>query len=96
MRSFLLDNNGDVVIKGSDILMVEGSELLAQKVRTVLGTNKGEWFANEDEGIDNRVILGKNHLTAQADKFIKHSGDLSEAEELKLAALLEKRLDGEL
>lgn len=108
MRGFLLDESGDVVVKGNDIAMLQGNELLAQKVRLVLGTNKGEWFANTDEGIDNKVLLGKHNLTAQANKY--KQGDLTEAEELKLisqlqgkeneqlklAKLLEQRLDGDI
>lgn len=97
MRGFLLDEKGDIVIKNNEIVMTEGNELLAQTIRIVLGTNKGEWFDNSDEGINNRVILGKNPIT-QSNNLIGNtkSGDLSEAEELKLAALLKQRLDGDI
>lgn len=61
MKGFALDNKGDVVIgdKGRQIQMIEGNELLTQTIDSVLGTNKGEWFANEDEGITFGNILGK-------------------------------------
>ena len=58
MRSFSTVD-GDVVI-GKTIEMVEGKELLRQKVERVVGTNKGEWEFDLDEGINFRVILTKN------------------------------------
>lgn len=61
MRDFLLDQNGDVVIKSGDIKMTKSnSELLLQKIKTVLGTNKGEWIFDKEQGIDYRIILVKN------------------------------------
>lgn len=42
-----------------EIQMINGNELLRQKVQCVLGTNKGEWFLNTDEGINFSNILGK-------------------------------------
>ena len=59
MRGFLLSDTGDIVIKNGNISLVEGDELTAQKVRTVMGTNKGEWFMNKEEGIDFNFMLGK-------------------------------------
>ena len=60
MKNFKLDQDGDVVIKNNQIELVEGIELIAQTVRQVLGTNLGEWFGDEKEGIDFYVILTKN------------------------------------
>lgn len=68
MRGFkLLD--GDIVIgkkdsnkvspNGNQIQMVEGNELIAQKFLIALGTNKGEWFWNEELGINYDFIIGK-------------------------------------
>lgn len=51
--------NGDIVIANGNIAMIEGNELTAQTLRTVMGTNKGEWFLNENEGIDRYQLLGK-------------------------------------
>lgn len=59
MKGFALDNNGDVIIKKNNIKMVDGEDLLKQTVKTVLGTNKTEWFLNVDEGIDFNNLLGK-------------------------------------
>lgn len=61
MQGFMLDDDGDVVINNNDIQLVENEELIRQKVRNVLSTNKGEWFLNEDEGINFDNLLGKNN-----------------------------------
>lgn len=52
--------NGDVVISNHDFQFVSGNELTKQKIQLILGTNKGEWELNPDEGINFRVILTKN------------------------------------
>ena len=59
MKGFSVQN-GDVIVNKTDIEMVDGSELLRQKVELVIGTNKGEWEYDKDEGIDFRVLLCKN------------------------------------
>lgn len=58
MKGFMLEN-GDLSITNGEIDIVEGAELTAQTIQQVLSTNKGEWFFNENEGIDFDVILGK-------------------------------------
>lgn len=70
------------------IEMVEGAELTAQKIKTVLGTNKGEWFFDEEEGINFDNILGKKRLgnADSSNAVIEDSGELN--------AILTKRLDG--
>lgn len=60
MKTFKLDQNGDVVIKDNKIELVENMELLVQTLKQVLNTNLGEWFGDEAEGIDYKVILTKN------------------------------------
>jgi hypothetical protein len=60
MKTFKLDQDGDVVIVDNQIQLVEGIELVAQTLRQVLGTNLGEWFGDSEEGIDFYVILTKN------------------------------------
>ena len=60
MKTFKLDQNGDVVIKKNKIELVEGVELVAQTIKQVIGTNLGEWEKDENEGIDFSVILTKN------------------------------------
>ena len=42
-----------------EIEMIDGNELLVQTVESVIGTNKGEWVINKDEGIHFKNLLGK-------------------------------------
>ena len=58
MKSFST-HNGDVIV-GKTIEMVDGTELLRQKVERVVGTNLGEWSYDKEEGIDFHAILIKN------------------------------------
>ena len=60
MKSFKLDQYGDVVITNNKIELVEGIELVVQTLRQVINTNLGEWFGDESEGTDHRLILTKN------------------------------------
>ena len=59
MKGFKLDSNGDVEIIKNEIQMIDGNELLRQTVKSVLNTNKKEWFFDENEGITFSNILGK-------------------------------------
>ena len=99
MKGFMLDDNGDVVIKDRAIQMVEGNELTRQKVQSVLSTNKGEWPLNTEEGIAFKNILGKsrieekqenNALKIYYEKEITHIKD----DTSELAKRLEDRLEG--
>lgn len=52
--------DGDIVIdENGDIVMVEGGEELAQSVRSILETRKGEFFLETDHGLSFDNILGK-------------------------------------
>lgn len=99
IKGFKLTNNGDISVSNNQIDMVEGNELLRQKVRQVLGTNKGEWFADVDEGINFRNILGKHKpqfesnnsaLKALYDEQMSQINDNNS----KLAEKLQNRLEG--
>ena len=60
ITGFALDPWGDVVIQKNKIVMISDKELKAQTIRTVINTNKKEWFLNTDEGITFSNILVKN------------------------------------
>ncbi|MGN0243472.1 MAG: hypothetical protein ACI4CT_05365 [Lachnospiraceae bacterium] len=60
MKGFMLDSSGDIVVKNGDIQLVHDRELTAQTTKFVLQTNTGEWFLNDEEGIDVRSITVKN------------------------------------
>ncbi len=59
MKSFAIDDTGDLIIENHEIKMVEGDELIRQKVQEVINTNKGEWFMDWEQGVDFSNILGK-------------------------------------
>lgn len=59
MKGFKLDLNGDTVLELGDIALAADNELKVQKIRTVVGTNKGEWVLNKNEGINFEYVLGK-------------------------------------
>ncbi|MBC2077690.1 DUF2634 domain-containing protein [Listeria booriae] len=55
----LLIKNGDLVFTGTDFRLVEGSEQLRQNVESILKTAQGEYFLDEDLGLNRENILGK-------------------------------------
>ena len=59
MKSLALDATGDLLIENNVFQMVDGDELLRQKVHEVLQTNKGEWFFDWEQGIEFSNIRGK-------------------------------------
>lgn len=60
MKSFAMDENGDVLIENNEISLAVGDDLLQQKVLTVLRTNRKESFFDWAQGIDFSNLLGKN------------------------------------
>ncbi|MFP7414370.1 DUF2634 domain-containing protein [Priestia filamentosa] len=51
--------DGDLVIEDNNLIMVEDDEELAQSVKSVLQTRKGEFFLDEEHGMSFDNILGK-------------------------------------
>lgn len=60
LKDFKLDKNGDIVIEKHDIVFITEENLLLQKIKQVLSTNKGEWYQNKEEGLNRHEILKKN------------------------------------
>lgn len=73
LKGFGLNEQGDVVIEKNDIQIVSEIELLSQKFRQVLSTNKGEWWKNPKEGILVRKILKKNPNYALIKDYIRNA-----------------------
>ena len=48
MKTFKLDENGDVSITNNTIDMVNGVDLISQTLRQVLNTNLADWFGAEE------------------------------------------------
>jgi phage baseplate assembly protein W len=98
LKGFKLNSKGDVEIKNNQIETVEGNELLRQTVQSVLGTNKGEWIFNPDEGINFKNILGKGVPEQQGDSNQIYKNEIAGIKETEneLAEKLGKRLEGVL
>lgn len=60
MKGFFLNDRGDVVIEKNDIKLAYDTDLLIQKIRQVLSTNRGEWWLDSKEGIPVQKVLKKN------------------------------------
>lgn len=101
MKGFKLDESGDVSIRSGEIEMTHGAELTMQTIKSVLGTQKGEWFLNHNEGINHDNILGKKrYVSKKSDteaQYIKEIIELKRNEEGydSLNERLARRLDGE-
>ena len=97
IKGFALDDKGDLIIENGDIQMAHGAELTKQTINTVLGTQKGEWFLNWEEGINHNEILGKKRYASQNSALDnQYIAKIEQIEQNKdaLNSLLEKRLDG--
>ncbi|CEG31452.1 MULTISPECIES: hypothetical protein [Peribacillus] len=73
MKSFKLDENGDLVFENGSFVMIEGNEELAQQARISMQTEKGEWFLDPEEGMDRSPILSKNFNETEAKDIIMES-----------------------
>lgn len=106
MKGFALNEQGDVLIKNGVIQMVHGTDLTTQTIKSVLGTQKGEWFLNRDEGINHNEILGKKGYASQNSSLdnqyleeinaLKRANAEKEDNKKELNERLAKRLDGVL
>lgn len=59
MKSFKVSNNGDLIIKNGDLVIVDKHEEIRQSIERILTTNVGEWFLDMEFGLDYQAIQGK-------------------------------------
>lgn len=71
MRCFSLNDQGDVIIEKNDISLAYDGELIRQKIRQILSTNRGEWWKNEKEGIPVQKVLAKNPNLTQIKDYVR-------------------------
>lgn len=69
LRDFKTDDNGDLVIAGGRIQMVDSYNEVAQNVRTIIGTEVGTAYLAEELGVSFENLMGKdfNEHFAQQD-----------------------------
>ncbi|AKG05517.1 hypothetical protein AAV35_012645 [Salimicrobium jeotgali] len=51
--------SGDLVMKDGDITLIEGTQEIAQSLYIALATFKGEWYQDEELGVERSKLLGK-------------------------------------
>ncbi|MGE7880158.1 hypothetical protein [Peribacillus muralis] len=73
MKSFKLDDNGDLVLENGSFVMIEGDEELAQQARISIKTEKGEWFLDSEEGMVREPLFSKFFNDAEAKDSILES-----------------------
>lgn len=71
MKGFFLDGHGDVAIEKNDIKLAYDADLLIQKIRQILNTNRGEWRLDPKEGIPIQRILKKNPNQAMIRDYVR-------------------------
>lgn len=71
MKGFALDEYGDVIIEQNDVRLAYDTELLIQKIRQVLNTNRGEWWLDPKEGIPVQKVLKKNPNQAMIRDYVR-------------------------
>lgn len=79
MKAFKLDENGDLVRENGTFVRIEGDEELAQQIRMAIQTDKGEWFLDEEEGMDREPLFAKVFNEEEAkDSIMESVVDISE------------------
>lgn len=73
MKDFKLNEKGDVVVCDNVVQTTDGEELLGQKIRQILSTNRGEWWLNPKEGIPIQAVLKKNPDTRMIRDYIRRA-----------------------
>ena len=59
MKSLKLDESGDLVFENGSFVVIDGDDELAQQIRSSYKMRKGEWFLDEDEGMEREPFFTK-------------------------------------
>ncbi|HEL8967637.1 DUF2634 domain-containing protein [Listeria welshimeri] len=59
MKDLLIDSNGDIVVSDNDILMTDGVNDIVQSVRMILQTREGEFYFDENSGMNQENLFLK-------------------------------------
>ena len=60
MRSFKINDSGDLVFDSAELVMVDGVDDIKQSARIIIQTRVGEFFFDENMGLERDNLLGKN------------------------------------
>lgn len=70
MKTFKVDDKGDLIIQDGDLVMIEGDDEIVQSIERRLSTNQGEWFLDTEFGLDYESIRGKDVTKEKAELVI--------------------------
>lgn len=59
MKAFHMTNDLDLDFDGRELVFTEGLHQLAQEAENSIGTRKGEWFLDEEEGMSYDALYHK-------------------------------------
>ncbi|QAS52800.1 DUF2634 domain-containing protein [Halobacillus litoralis] len=59
MKTFALNQSGDLLLENGDMVEIDGAEEIKQSLSLILSTNKGEWFLDPEMGLDFNALLDK-------------------------------------
>lgn len=59
MKDLAIDENGQIMLSDSDLLIAEDDDVTEQKIWTILNTQKGDFLLEPDAGFDKYSILGQ-------------------------------------
>lgn len=96
MKSLKLDESGDLVFQNGTFVLVEGDDELAQQIRSSYKMRKGEWFLDEEEGMERDPFFTKLFDEDEArDAIIESTSETSEPleyEEITFTHMANRRL----
>lgn len=52
IKDLKLAEDGELAVEGGDVVVIEDADVVAQMARILLRTLKGEWYLDEDFGMD--------------------------------------------
>lgn len=59
MKSFEINETGDLEIRNNNINMIKGKDEVLQQLRLIFRSNQGEWYFNPEYGLNYDNILSK-------------------------------------
>jgi hypothetical protein len=90
MKSFAL-KDGDIVIENGELVMVEEQEETVQSIQIGIGTHKGEWFLDLEEGINFLLMVDKT--VSEAEKREEIYNTLMKQEQIKSVESIDFHFD---
>ncbi|PZD96405.1 DUF2634 domain-containing protein [Paenibacillus sambharensis] len=63
--------DGDLVMNNGELAIIDEQADVAQSLRIILGTRRGEWFLNPDFGIDSSILHQKSWAAEDVEEVIR-------------------------